>query len=92
MSAFWDGFEKRAGLKDVASKSWKAVSALFRGAKDYRKSVVQAPKDVSRAAKIVQRSAAGAAGAYGLSKALEAPKHFQEYKYYKRQNESAEKK
>jgi len=92
MSAFWDGFEKRAGLKDVASKSWKAVSAPFRGAKDFGKSVVQAPKDVSRAAKIVSRSAAGAAGAYGLSKALEAPKQYQEYKYYKRQNESADKK
>jgi hypothetical protein len=92
MEHFWQGFKKQAGLKDVASKSWKAVSAPFRGAANIGKNVEKASKDVSHMSKLVGGSAVGAAGVYGASKAISAPKDYQEYKFYKRQNDLADKK
>jgi hypothetical protein len=100
--AFWNGFEKRAGISgmkdffkninEAADNINKFTAGAKKSEETIRKAVPNLEKGMGKGLKYLKRGGLGALGIYGTSKLMAAPAGYQRYKYYKNNQELAEKK
>ena len=100
--AFWNGFEKRAGLSGIkdffknVNESADNINKFTEGARKseeiFRKTIPNLEKGMGRGLKYLKRGGLGALGIYGASKLMAAPAGYQRYKYYKNNQELAKNK